>query len=163
MFNFLSKKFSNYEETTIEISDIPCAGLRVRTNMLTAGKDCPPLWKEFIPIKPNFPKVEGHLDEYYGVSVMVTDTENFDYWTLAPIPADASAPAGTELFTIPGGKYAKFSVPKLEKLSQCYGFIMQKWFPANQFRADFTRHTIELYDKDYGPKGNFYILFPVTK
>jgi predicted transcriptional regulator YdeE len=155
--------FTKFEETTVEWPAIPCAGLKVATTMANAEKDATALWGKFIEIAmTKFPKSEKHAGETYGASVM-TDMENFSYWTLAPLEEDQPNPEGTERFTIPAGKYAKFSVPSIQKIGQCYGYIMEKWFPENQHRADFTRHTIELYDKEFESNSNFYVLFPVSE
>lgn len=146
----------------VDQPEIRCAGMKVRTTMANAGKDCPALWNDrFGPRMEEFAHDPAHPDECYGVSVMIDD-ERFDYWALDSLAPGADVPQGMEEYVIPEGRYAECSVPSLESLGECYQYVYGTWLPENRdLDFDSSRPCYELYGKDYKALGVFFLFVPV--
>ena len=147
----------------VECPLIRTAGMKIRTTMANALKDCPELWeKRFGPRMAEFPSHPARQGESYGASVVIEE-DVFDYWAVMPLADGAAAPEGMKELSLPAGLYAVCDVPSLDELMGCYGAIYQKWLPGNaKYAMDLSRPCYELYGPEYLSTGKFLLYCPVA-
>lgn len=155
---------SKFSVTIVERQPVRAAGLKIRTTMEYAFKDCPRLWeKEFGPRMESFPADPGTPDQSYGVSVMI-DSDSFDYWAVMPIDPKAATPEGMDILQIPGGMYVECQLDSLAQLGDAYSYLYGEW-PATQdkYLMNMQGASLELYTCEYVNSGKLTIFCPLLE
>ena len=156
------------EEFDILVGTRPPArtvGIKVRTNMEHASRDCPALWQTFAP---RMREIAGTgLGESYGISVMAEGLDGgacvFDYWAALPVGDHTPLPQGMEECRLPGGEYAYFEIPSLQRLAEGYAWFYETWLPGQSYSLDLKAPCFELYPADYLRTGRIVLYFGLIK
>lgn len=150
----------NFEVTVIEFPAKILLGMKVRTVMQNAAKDCPALWQTF---GPRITELSPVSPGAYGISVMTSEND-FDYWAAVEVAPGISVPDNMGPIEIPQGFYARCSVPSLEQLGPAYMFVYGPWGESqSEYAIDMNGLSFELYPDDWQPGAAFEIYAPVTK
>ena len=138
-------------------------GLKVRTDMQKAMRDCSGLWHD--AFAPRMGELVSGPVESYGVSrVVEPDKGVFDYFALLPFPEDRAVPPGMERVRVPAGLYAECPVNTLEDLSRAYSFIFSEWLPRHpEYAVNMSAPSYEVYPADFMQHGRLTVYFPVQK
>ncbi|SBV94257.1 putative Transcription activator effector binding [uncultured delta proteobacterium] len=137
-------------------------GMRVRTSMADAQRDCGALWHTTFCPRMDELAALGNGDSY-GVSWGVDyEAGIFDYWAAMPAPPDVSAPAGMARTELPEGLYAELAVPSLADLPASYAAIYEEWLPRQkEYAPNFQAPAYELYKNDYNITGSLMLYCPL--
>mgnify|MGYP003623279276 CR=1 FL=1 len=118
---------AEFKISVVERHAVRTAGMKVRTNMINASRDCTALWsekfgsqREAFPADPKFP------GESFGVSVML-DRENFDYWAVMPLAEGTRIPDGMEVYELAGGLYAECLGITIPQLGDVFNYLYMTW------------------------------------
>ena len=138
------------EKFDVSVAEYPArrlVGMKVRSTMAKAARDCPAIWEEFGPKMGALEAAGGS----FGVCIMV-NADDFDYW--ATVEANPSVPVPPEMGVIelPAGLYAKAAVPNLEKLGEAYTFLYTNWLEEQTaYACDEAVPCFEWYPPDWQP------------
>ena len=145
----------NFYVSVVEFPAKKLAGIKVRTSLSQAQRDCPALWQGFCRNMP-----ADHRKAAYGISVML-NAEDFDYWAAFEAD-DGGMPAGLEPVNIPAGAYACCQVPNLESIGAGYMFLYQTWLAKEPaWKLNEQAPCFELYPVDWTPATPFELYMPV--
>lgn len=155
---------SKFTVTVVERPTVKTAGVKVRTTMNKAMRDCPALWeKEFGPRMDSFPVDPKFAGQSFGVSIMV-DNEAFDYWAVMPIDPAAPLPEGMDYLQIPGGLYAECHLASLAELGDAYTHLYMEWGPGQEkYAVNMQGAGYELYTCDYLTSGKLSLYCPLVE
>ena len=153
----------SFEITVVEFPATHLIGMKVRTNMQNAQKDCPAIWQTFGPRIIEIPGGDCVGKGAYGISVMVNEND-FDYWAAVESQTESPLPDDMDTIDIPAGHYARCSIASLEKLGEAYMFVYGPWIQGqNEFTLDMSGVSFELYPSHWNPGEAFEIYVPVKK
>ncbi|MBN2473250.1 MAG: GyrI-like domain-containing protein [Pirellulales bacterium] len=114
------------------------------------GAESPEL---FARIWSDFESRRGELaaraveSSYFGVSFPTGDADVFDYLAGVAVADRSPPPAGCEIRTVAGGRFAVFACP-VDGIGATYQQIFGTWLPGAAFDFDGARASFEQYPKD---------------
>ena len=139
-------------------------GLRVRTDMQNATRDCPKLWHEDFAPRMNEIAPCGTTESYGASWVAEPALCTFDYWAAMPLPQGKAVPEGMDTATLPAGIYAQCEIDSLEKLPAAYQNIYTNWLPGqNKYTYSTNLPSYELYPADYMQTKKIFLYFALIE
>ena len=144
----------------VSVVDFPAkqlVGIKVRTSLAQAQRDCPALWQGFCRHVP-----ADYGKAAYGISVML-NAQDLDYWA-AFESTSGQTPAELAPVEIPAGAYARCLVPNLESIGAGYMFLYQTWLAGqSEWKLNERAACFELYPADWTPAAPFELYMPVQR
>lgn len=128
-------------------------GIKKEESILTM--DATSHWKEFMlrrnevldPIENEYYSVQEYNKDYSFSNFNPAAT--FKKWAAVAVVGKKNVPAGMEMLTLPGGKYAVFIYKGAAKdFSKAVQFIFMEWLPNSGYELDQRPH-FEFLDKRY--------------
>lgn len=142
-----------YDFSVVQVGEKRLTGMKMRTSMRDAAKDCMALWMRFGPrLCPQSLGCELGNRVSYGVSLDMAADGGFTYWAAVELPEGAPTPEGMETFTLAGGTYVRGTAAGLEDLGPAYTAMYETW-PSTQseYAIDMQGRCFELYAENWTP------------
>ena len=153
----------SFDVSVVEFPAKRLVGMKVRTNMQNAHKDCSALWQTFGPRSGELTQGKCADQPGYGASIMVNE-EDFDYWAANEVIDEATMPNDMGTFDIPAGLYAKVRVDSLAQMGEAYGYIYCQWIEGqSEYALDMQGIGFELYPPHWDTQSSLDIYVAVTK
>ncbi len=148
---------------SVEVVEHPAmrlVGMKIRTTIPNASKECPVLWHEFMPREIG--ELFGGSKPTYGVSTTAR-RQQFDYWAAVEIDPNLPIPDDMETVLIPHGEYAFCKVPGYESLDEAYDYMFREWLPR---QSDYVHQRqspcFEHYPSYWQPTEHLALYVPVA-
>lgn len=152
---------NQYQVAIVEFPTKHLTGMKTRSTMQNAQQDCSALWQSFGPRMGELLAARSDWPECYGVSVMLS-AEAFDYWAAVETLPSTDVPEGMANISLPAGRYAKCTVPNLEKLGEGYMHLYDTWVKSQiEYTCDEQMPSFELYPSNWDPSQPLEIYMPL--
>ncbi len=145
---------SSFSVNVVTRAAVPLIGLKTRTTMADAARDCSALWGSFAPYMEKLmalPQIPARGFSY-GVSWVLDAGMAFEYWAAVEAPPSLPYELAGELLSaeIPAGFYAECRVSDIDSIHEAYGYIYCNWFPAaKRYAPLYSAPCYEFYRPDF--------------
>lgn len=162
----MSNNQKEFNAHIVTLPSIRLAGRRIGTSHAGASRDCPTLWREFAKENIFIESVSSAscngVAGSYGVSIMTTDPDAFDYMAAVNFSEAQEPPAGMQDLTLDDGAYLKCKCPNISELGSVFNFMYRDWARGRtDYTVDFNKPCFEGYTDEYMKNGSFDVYAPL--